>query len=230
MNMNDSQFGKTIIIFSVVSIACLATLINIEIQNAILPKFISASYKDHLTLEFNSVFLKSLYNIIMKLFFEKPSVTTLLVGDLPFYDLNKKGNKCTNNQIDENSLIQNIISKNNYTKILMSNNNNYHLFPNSDKTKMNVLSFSLEKKTDAIKEDFNSCFTKLSSISLFEIPIDNFVINYQDEYKLESAFFKLKWKLNIPGIIIKYAFSNDYNYLAIVYKNIYTIFYLIKNQ
>ena len=61
---------------------------------------------------------------------------------------------------------------------------------------------------------------KLSVISLYEIPIDNFLINFQDEYKLEYSFFKLKWKLNIPGIIIKYVFSTEYNYLALVYKQI----------
>ena len=67
----------------------------------------------------------------------------------------------------------------------------------------------------------NICFTKLSTISLFEIPIDNFIINFQDEYNLQSAFFKLKWKLNIPGIIIKFIFSNDYEYLCLVYKMVF---------
>ena len=112
------------------------------------------------------------------------------------------------------------MKENNYTRISMSNNNEYHLFPNDNKTKMNVLIFSLKDKKDKINNDMNICFTKLSSISLYEIPINNFLINFQDEYKLESAFFKLKWELNIPGIIIKYVFSTEYNYLALVYKQI----------
>ena len=224
--MDESHFSKSIIYFSILSILSLATLINIEVQNAILPKFISASYKDDLSLEFNSIFLKSLFNF-MKTFFQKPSVVTLLVGDLPIYDNKKKGNIWHKYNYDsEQKLIKNIINKNNYTKIPIINNNNYHLFPNHNKTKMNVISFSLDEKNNKNKEkdtdeEINICFTKLSSISLYEIPIDNFIINFQDEYKLESAFFKLKWRLNIPGVITKYVFSSDYEYLSLVYKLVY---------
>ena len=220
--MDESHFSKSIIYFSVISIICLATLINIEVQRAILPKFISASYKDDLTLQFNSIFLKSLFNF-MKIFFEKPSVVTLLVGDLPIYSNKKKGNIWHKYSYDsEQILIKNIINKNNYTKIPMLNNNEYHLFPNHNKTKMNIISFSLEEKEKTeTNDEINICFTKLSTISLFEIPIDNFIINFQDEYQLESAFFKLKWKLDIPGMIIKYVFSSDYEYLALVYKIVF---------
>ena len=225
--MDESHFSKSLIYFLVISIISIATLINIEMQSAILPKFISASYKDNLTLQFNSIYLKSLFSFLMKIFFEKPSVVTLLVGDLPIYGNKKNGNiwqKYSYNS--EQTLIKNIINKNNYTKIPMVNNNNYHLFPNHNKTKMNVISFSLEEKNknknvNNINDELNICFIKLSTISLYEIPIDNFIINFQDEYKLESAFFKLKWKLNIPGIIIKYVFSSDYEYLALVYKLVY---------
>ena len=221
--MEESHYNsKSFIYFSVISITCLATLMNIEVQRAILPKFISASYMDNLSVQFNSVLLKSFYNI-MGTFFDKPSVTTLLVGDLPIYDNRKKKNKWNKYSYDsEQALIKNTINKNNYTKVPMSNNNEYHLFPNHNKTKMNVISFSLEeKKKDDSNEDINICFTKLSTISLFEIPIDNFIINFQDEYNLQSAFFKLKWKLNIPGIIIKYVFSNEYEYLCLVYKMVF---------
>ena len=45
-----------------------------------------------------------------------------------------------------------------------------------------LFSFSLEE----INEEMNICFIKLSTISLYEIPIDNFIINFPDERKLES--------------------------------------------
>ena len=220
--MEETHYSKSFIYFSVISITCLVTLMNIEVQRAILPKFISASYMDNLSVQFNSIFLKSFYNI-MGTFFDKPSVTTLLVGDLPIYDNRKKKNKWNKYSYDsEQALIKKTISINNYTKIPMSNNNEYHLFPNHNKTKMNIISFSFEeKKENNSNEDINICFIKLSTISLFEIPIDNFIINFQDEYNLQSAFFKLKWKLNIPGIIIKYVFSNDYEYLCLVYKMVF---------
>ena len=81
----------------------------------------------------------------------------------------------------------------------MSSSNEYHLFPNNNKTKLNVIVFSMEDKNkkDKTNNDINICFTKLSTIALYEIPINNFIIDFQNEYKLENAFFKLKWKLNI---------------------------------
>ena len=218
--MDESHYGCSILYFSLISVTCIAILMIVEVQHSILPKFISASYKTNLTLEFNSIAMTSLLNF-MSIFFDKPSEINLLVGDIPLYE--KKKNEIffkKSNYNNEQILIKNIIKENNYTRIPMSNNNEYHLFPNDNKTKMNVLIFSLKDKKDKINNDMNICFTKLSSISLYEIPINNFLINFQDEYKLESAFFKLKWELNIPGIIIKYVFSTEYNYLALVYKQI----------
>jgi len=218
--MDDSYFCCKIIYFSLISIACIATLWLVEVQRSILPKFISASYKNNLTLEFNSIGLTSIYNFI-SIILDKPSEINLLVGDIPLYDKRKNETYIQKyNYNDEQTLIKNIIKEYNFSKIPMSNNNEYHLFPNSNKTKMNVISFSLEDKKDKTNTDINICFTKLSTISLYEIPIDNFIIDFQNEYKLEHSFFKLKWKLNIPGIIIKYIFSPEYNYLALVYKQI----------
>ena len=218
--MDDSYFCCKIIYFSLISIACIATLWLVEVQRSILPKFISASYKNNLTLEFNSIGLTSIYNFI-SIILDKPSEINLLVGDIPLYDKRKNETYIQKyNYNDEQTLIKNIIKEYNFSKIPMSNNNEYHLFPNSNKTKMNVMSFSLEDKKDKTNTDINICFTKLSTISLYEIPIDNFIIDFQNEYKLEHSFFKLKWKLNIPGIIIKYVFSPEYNYLALVYKQI----------
>ena len=217
--MDEPNLGCIIINF-VISIACIATLMIVEVQCSILPKFISASYKNNLTLEFNSVGLTSIYDFI-RIFVDKPSEINLLVGDIPLYDKRKNETSLFKyNYNDEQNLIKKIIKENNYSNIPMSNNNEYHLFPNDNKTKLNVISFSLEDKNNKTNTDINNCFMKLSVISLYEIPIDNFLINFQDEYKLEYSFFKLKWKLNIPGIIIKYVFSTEYNYLALVYKQI----------
>ena len=218
--MDDSHIGCKIIYFSLISIACIATLWLVEVQHSILPKFISASYKNNLTLNFNSIALTSIYNFI-SIILDKPSEINLLVGDIPLYDKRKNETYIQKyNYNDEQTLIKNIIKDYNFSKLPMSNSNEYHLFPNSDKTKMNVISFALEDKKDKTNTDINICFTKLSTITLYEIPIDNFIIDFQNEYKLEHSFFKLKWKLNIPGIIIKYVFSPEYNYLALVYKQI----------
>jgi len=220
LNMEDYNLVCSIIFFSIISIASVVTLLIVEVQSSILPKFISASYKNNLTLEFNSVGLTSIYNFI-RIFLDKPSEINLLVGDIPLYDKRKNESHLTKyNYNEEQALIKNIIKEYNYSKIPMSNDNEYHLFPNHNKTKLNVMSFSLEDKKDKSNNDINLCFIKLSVISMYEIDIDNFLIDFQDEYKLEKSFFKFKWKLNIPGIIIKYVFSIEYNYLALVYKQI----------
>ena len=218
--MEDSNLFCTIIYFSLISIACIGTLWLVEVQRSILPKFISASYKNNLTLEFNSVGLTSIYNFI-RIFLDKPSEINLLVGDIPLLDKRKNESLIQRyNYNEEQILIKNIIKEYNYSNIPMSNSNEYHLFPNNNKTKLNVIVFSLEDKKDKTNTDINICFTKLSTIALYEIPINNFIIDFQNEYKLEYAFFKLKWKLNIPGIIVKYVFSNEYDYLVLVYKQI----------
>ena len=218
--MEDYNLVCSIIFFAIISIASIVTLLIVEVQSSILPKFISASYKNNLTLEFNSVALTSIYNFI-SIFLDKPSEINLLVGDIPLYNKRKNESHLVKyNYNDEQALIKNIIKDLNYSKIPMSNNNEYHLFPNQNKTKLNVISFSLEDKNDKSNNDINLCFIKLSVISMYEIDIDNFLIDFQDEYKLEKSFFKFKWKLNIPGIIIKYVFSIEYNYLALVYKQI----------
>ena len=42
-----------------------------------------------------------------------------------------------------------------------------------------------------------------------------------EEYQqLKKAFFEKKWEINLPGVIDKYIFSNDYEQLVVVYKNI----------
>jgi hypothetical protein len=64
---------------------------------------------------------------------------------------------------------------------------------------MNIISFSLEEKKEKnSNEDINICFIKLSTISLFEIQIDNFIINFQDVclvYKMIFNGKEIKYKL-----------------------------------
>ena len=222
--MVESRIHKKIVIIFVIITSWSNVLIYIgEIHNGILPKFISASYKENLKMEFNSIFLKQIFNLFSKFFKINPATTSFLIGDLPIY----KNAKSNMNYIifkklheEEEEIITNIKHNSNYTtKIPIDNNTEYFLFPNSNKTKMNVILFSLEKIKD-INNKNNIIFSKLSQISLYEIPIDNFIINYQSEFNLKNSFFKLNWKINLPGIITKYSFSNDYEQLVIVFKNI----------
>ena len=222
--MVESQINKRIVIFFIVVTAWSNIIMYIgEIHDGVLPKFISASYKDNLKLEFNSIFLKRIFNFISKFHTINPSTTSFLIGDIPIYP-NSNNNKTYaqyKKMHQKEQEIINDISKNiNFTtKIPITNNTKYFLFPNYDKTKINVVLLSLVKIEDTNKHN-NIVFSKYSQISLYEIPIHNFIINYQSEFEIKNAFFKLKWKIDLPGIITKYSFSNDYEQLCIVYKNV----------
>ena len=222
--MVESKINKRIVIVLIIITTWSNILIYIgEIQNGILPKYISASFKDNLKLEFNSIFLKQIFNAFSKFFKINPSTTSFLIGDLPIYP-NGKSNKTysyfkTKKQ-EEKEIIKNIKTNLAYTtNIPINNNTKYFIFPNKNKTKMNVILFSLEKIR--YTNHFNNiAFPKLSQISLYEIPIHNFIINYQSEFDLKKSIFKLKWKIDLQGIITKFSFSHDYDQLSVVFKNI----------
>jgi hypothetical protein len=220
--MAESQINNIILCFIFLIVFINIVIYKGEIQNAILPKFISASYKDNLTLEFNSMMLKKIFKYMSKPLKLTPSKTSFLIGDIPAY-ANKRDKidfefKRSNKQ--EQQIIENIKKDKNYiSKIPINNNTKYFIFPNFDKTKVNIVLFSLEKLNNTNYKN-EIIFPKLSQISLYEIPIDNFIINYQSEFNLSNAFFKFRWKILLPGIIIKHSFSSDYEQLSIVYKNI----------
>ena len=218
--MVESLINRRMVIFITLIIMLINILLYIgDIHDGILPKFISSSYKEDLKFEFNSIFLNRIFNIVNKFIKINNLKTSFLIGDLPIYPSSKNLYDINHNYKNDNILIQNIKNDLYFTdKIPMATNSKYFLFPNYDKTKINIVIFSLEKIKDINNE--NIIFHKLSQISLYEIPIHNFIINYQSEFDLKKSFFKLKWKINLSGVITKYSFSNDYEQLCVVFKNI----------
>ena len=194
-----------------------------EIHTSILPKFISASYKDNIKLDFNSIFVNRMFDIIPKYFNLNPITKSFLIGDLPIYSSPKMNTSFAHFEklIQEEEQLKKRMENNlNYTqRIPISDNTKYFIFPNYNKSKINIILFSLNKVKN-INNTQDIIFPKLSSISLYDIPIHNFIINYQSEFDLKKAFFEKKWEINLPGIIDKYIFSNDYEQLVAVYKNI----------
>ena len=195
-----------------------------EIHTSILPKFISASYKDNLQLDFNSILVNRMFNIIPKYFNINPSTKSFLIGDLPIYsspEINKSFAHFEKLIQEEESLKKRMEKNLNYTQqIPINDNTKYFIFPNYNKSKINVVLFSLNKIENSNNNSKDIIFPKLSSISLYDIPIHNFIINYHSEFDLKKAFFEKKWEINLPGVIDKYIFSNDYEQLVVVYKNI----------
>ena len=195
-----------------------------EIHTGILPKFISASYKDNIKLDFNSIFLNRIFDLIPKYFNLKPITKSFLIGDLPIYSSPEMNTSFAHFEklIQEEEQLKKRMEKNlNYTqRIPINDQTKYAIFPNYNKSKINIILFSLNKIENINNNTKDIIFPKLSSISLYDIPIHNFIINYQSEFDLKKAFFEKKWEINLPGIIDKYVFSNDYEQLVAVYKNI----------
>ena len=223
--MVESIIKKRIIYILIV----LTTSINIyiyfsEIHTSILPKFISASYKDNIKIDFNSIFLNRIFDIIPKYFNINPLTKSFLIGDLPIYSSPETNTSFAHFQklVQEEEQLKTRMEKNiNYTqKIPIDNNTKYFIFPNYNKTKINIVLFSLNKIENENNNIKDVIFPKLSSISLYDIPIHNFIINYQSEFDLKKAFFEKKWEIKLPGVIDKYIFSNNYEQLVVVYKNI----------
>ena len=195
-----------------------------EIQRGILPKFISASYKDNLKLDFNSILVNRILKIYPKFFNVNSMTKSFLIGDLPIYSSPEMNTSFAyfEKLIQEEEQLKKQMKKNlNYTqRIPINDSTKYFIFPNYNKSKINIILFSLNKIENINNNTEDIIFPKLSSVSLYDIPIHNFIINYQSEFDLKKSFFEKKWEINLPGIIDKYSFSNNYEQLAIVYKNI----------
>ena len=222
--MAEGIMSKKVIIFLILFTTWINVYIYIgEIHTSILPKFIAASYKDNLKIDFNSIMVNRMFDIIPKYFNLNPITKSFLVGDLPIYSSPKMNTSFAHFEklVKEEEQIKKRMEKNlNYTqRIPINDNTKYFVFPNHNKSKINIILFSLNKiknidnKTDIV-------FPKLSSISLYDIPIHNFIINYQSEFDLQKAFFEKRWEIDLPGIIDKHIFSNDYEQLVVIYKNI----------
>ena len=223
--MVEGFIKKRIVYIFIALTTCFNVYIYIsEIHTSILPKFISASYKDNLKLDFNSILVNRIFNIIPKYFNINPLTKSFLIGDLPIYSSPEINTSFAHFEklIQEEEQIKKRMENNlNYTqRIPINDNTEYFIFPNYNKTKINIILFSLKKVENTNDNSKDIIFPKLSSISLYDIPIHNFIINYQSEFDLKKSFFEKRWELNLPGIIDKYIFSNDYEQLVVVYKNI----------
>ena len=189
-----------------------------EIQRGILPKFISASYKDNLKLDFNSILVNRILKIYPKFFNVNSMTKSFLIGDLPIYSSPEMNTSFAyfEKLIQEEEQLKKQMKKNlNYTqRIPINDSTKYFIFPNYNKSKINIILFSLNKIENINNNTEDIIFPKLSSVSLYDIPIHNFIINYQSEFDLKKSFFEKKWEINLPGIIDKYSFSNN-----CIYKN-----------
>ena len=151
-------------------------------------------------MEFHSDLLKSVYNS-KSTYFNSHSHIILLIGDLPKSNSNKivkDSFKSTESNLWTKKINNLKINYNYLVKIPISKNIDYEYFLFSDlnKTKMNIVVIGLEKNIN-----------KKNIISLYEIPIDNFIKH--SRYYYNQIIENRELQLSNRSLSINIINSND---------------------
>ena len=168
------------------------------------PKYISSSFDDKLKIKFKSKVLQSISPYLYKLFPSSLSLITSHIGDIPIASTPMNEQLRKEKEYNISLLNKSDIGQNKY-------NSEYEIFLDENKTNIYILKFHINYN---YLKDF-------SLISLYTIPIDNFIITKREEYDLnKSAIIKL-WEKKFQGIIKKYSISQDKKFLGILMNTAY---------
>ena len=168
------------------------------------PKYISSSFDDKLKIKFKSKVLQSISPYLYKLFPSSLSLITSHIGDIPIGSTPMNEQLRKEKEYNISLLNKSDIGQNKY-------NSEYEIFLDENKTNIYILKFHINYN---YLKDY-------SLISLYTIPIDNFIITKREEYDLnKSAIIKL-WEKKFKGIIKKYSISQDKKFLGILMNTAY---------
>ena len=168
------------------------------------PKYISSSFDDKLNIKFKSKVLQSISPYLYKLFPSSLSLITSHTGDIPI------GSTPMNEQLKkEKEYNISLLNKSDIGNYKF--NSEYEMF--LDENKQNIFIIKFHISYNYLKD--------YSIISLYTIPIDNFIISKRDEYDLNKSSIIQLWKKKFQGIIKKYSVSQDKKYLAVLLDTIY---------
>ena len=168
------------------------------------PKYISSSFDDKLNIKFKSKVLQSISPYLYKLFPSSLSLITSHTGDIPI------GSTPMNEQLKkEKEYNISLLNKSDIGNYKF--NSEYEMF--LDENKQNIFIIKFHISYNYLKD--------YSIISLYNIPIDNFIISKRDEYDLNKSSIIQLWKKKFQVIIKKYSVSQDKKYLAVLLDTIY---------
>ena len=168
------------------------------------PKYISSSFDDKLNIKFKSKVLQSISPYLYKLFPSSLSLITSHTGDIPI------GSTPMNEQLKkEKEYNISLLNKSDIGNYKF--NSEYEMF--LDENKQNIFIIKFHISYNYLKD--------YSIISLYNIPIDNFIISKRDEYDLNKSSIIQLWKKKFQGIIKKYSVSQDKKYLAVLLDTMY---------
>ena len=168
------------------------------------PKYISSSFDDKLNIKFKSKVLQSISPYLYKLFPSSLSLITSHTGDIPI------GSTPMNEQLKkEKEYNISLLNKSDIGNYKF--NSEYEMFLDENKQNIFIIKFHI---------NYNY-LNDYSIISLYTIPIDNFIISKRDEYDLNKSSIIQLWKKKFQGVIKKYSVSQDKKYLAVLLDTIY---------
>jgi len=168
------------------------------------PKYISSSFDDKLNIKFKSKVLQSISPYLYKLFPSSLSLITSHTGDIPI------GSTPMNEQLKkEKEYNISLLNKSDIGNYKF--NSEYEMFLDENKQNIFIIKFHISY----------NYLNDYSIISLYTIPIDNFIISKRDEYDLNKSSINQLWKKKFQGVIKKYSVSQDKKYLAVLLDTIY---------
>ena len=168
------------------------------------PKYISSSFDNKVKIQFKSKVLQSISPYLYKLFPSSLSLITSHIGDIPI------GSTPMNEQLKRENEY-NISTLNKSDIGLYKFNSEYEMFLDENKENIYIIKFHINYH---YLNDF-------SLVTLYTIPIDNFIISKRDEYDLNKSNIIQLWKKKFKGTIKKYSISQDKKYLAILLDTVY---------
>ena len=168
------------------------------------PKYISSSFDNKVKIQFKSKVLQSISPYLYKLFPSSLSLITSHIGDIPI------GSTPMNEQLKRENEY-NISTLNKSDIGLYKYNSEYEMFLDENKENIYIIKFHISYH---YLNDF-------SLVTLYTIPIDNFIISKRDEYDLNKSNIIQLWKKKFKGTIKKYSISQDKKYLAILLDTVY---------
>ena len=146
---------------------------------------------------------QSLSPYLFKLFPSSNSIITSHTGDIPIGDSPMSAQLLKEKEYNISAFRHSDISRNKF-------NSEFEMF--LDEEKKNIFLLKLHV-------DYNYSNDK-SVVTMYSIPIDNFVISTREEFNLNKSCIKKIWEKKIGGIIQKYSLSQDKKFLSIILNRI----------
>lgn len=203
--------------FFIANLLWFIAILNSSYLEYVNPKFLAHSYDVDKNEELESVLLKSFQKHIQR-FFKNPGKERDKDNYSEKIDLNLANEVFTNSTSDSNSEDAKIGNLNlnemlrDYQPLKITNSSKLSMFLDKDKQFIYIVKVSNERESP---HRFDS---KAGEISLYYIPVHNFILDPSESGKMENSLIKKCWSSKFYGRIIGAVSSNDKFNLGVFYR------------